>query len=156
MPVHNYSVIGQNNARSQGPSSLRVHTRKGRCSDHLERVALRAFLVLVGKLLKRHIHDQGLVRDSGMMQGRTASASKSTARPMTLARGVVWIIVQMCRFAGLQRVPLMTDARRPKSNCFGYGSPLPGTLEARYLMNTKPRCLQKGCSVFLNSGIEGY
>ena len=81
-----------------------------------------------GKLLRRQIHDQGL-SESGMMQGHTASASKSPARPMTPVQGVVVTIMQAYQFAGLQRVSLLTDARRPKPEELGMGLLCPELLQ---------------------------
>ena len=80
------------------------------------------------KLAQASYHDQGLVK-SGMMQGHTASASKSPARPMTPVQGVVVTIMQAYQFAGLQRVSLLTDARRPKPEELGMGLLCPELLQ---------------------------
>jgi len=84
------------------------------------------------RLLRRHLHDQGPIemRNDAKPHRKRVEAYSAA---MTPAQGVCVGQFRGCHFWNLQRVPLMTDAKRPRALFFvGLGLFCPRTLEARY------------------------
>jgi len=84
------------------------------------------------RLLRRHLHDQGPIemRNDAKPHRKRVEAYSAA---MTPAQGVCVGQFRGCHFWNLQRVPLMTDAKRPRTLFFvGLGLFCPRTLEARY------------------------